>query len=428
MKTAILLTLLLGLTLPCQAASLLELQKSAIANRRLIEQYQANLDKSSSDVTIAGSRFLPSVDVSYSVNALDDSTPQEYKENSVAYGVITWNLFAGFYDYYNMRSARLLEKAHHYRLQGIKQDIQLNVALRYLDIYTRQSSLEVATESHTTLQRLHGDALNRHSVGLIEKNELLRFQVDLDNALIALKKAEAELAKSLQRLAFETDQPIALTDLDFREFVQLPDLDDQQTYQLAMTTTRSEIMTLEEMNKAIALQVKAAYAGRYPRLDLSGSYRKYEDDYLSGDGTSYDEELRGQAVLSLNLFAGFAREAAISKAHSEKRGITAELHELKKSLQTELTNLFLDYEVSLENAAVSQSSIEQAKENLRITRLKYQEGLEKESDLLDAITNLSRARYTYVSARTEVFYNYFRISRAVESLGDPARQLAVPLP
>lgn len=79
-----------------------------------------------------------------------------------------------------------------------------------------------------------------------------------------------------------------------------------------------------------------------------------------------------------------------------------------------LPTLFLTIRSGSENVTVAQSSIEQAKENLRITRMSYKEGLEKESDLLDAITNLSRAKYNYVAAKGEVFANYFKITRAVE--------------
>ncbi len=419
MKLCSLIIILLLSALPCYGASLSELQQGAIENRKIISQYQANLDKSSSDVTIARSGFLPSVDISYSVNSLQEDISkggyiQEAENNSVAYGVITWNIFSGFYDYYNMRSALLLEKAQGYKLQAVKQDIQLNVALRYLEIFTRQSSLEVAEESHTTLKKIHEDARNRYSVGLIEKNELLRFKVDLNNATITVKKARAELSKSLQRLILETDQQLSMADLDFKEFDQLPALEDQEDYQLTMLSSRSEILTLEEMHKAVTLQIKAAHAGRYPHLDVSGSYRKYDNDYINGEGDYYEEDLRAKAVLTLTLFDGFSQQAEISKARSEKRSVSAQLQELKKALHTELINLFFDYEVSIDNAAVSQSTIEQAEENLRITRLKYKEGLEKESDLLDAIANLSRAKYSYVSARSEVFANYFKITRAVE--------------
>jgi outer membrane protein len=155
---------------PSYGLSLLELQKNALDNRQIIEEYQAKLDQRSSDVTIATSGFLPSLDLSYTINSLDDHTVFEDDENSVAYGAITWNLFSGFYDYYNMHSARLLEKAQFYRLEAIKQNIQLNVSLRYLDIYKQRSQLEVAQESQTTLNKLYDDSRFRYAVGLFVIN------------------------------------------------------------------------------------------------------------------------------------------------------------------------------------------------------------------------------------------------------------------
>ncbi len=413
MKRCTLLLIFLLFAAPSYGVSLSELQKSAIANRHIIAQYQAGLDKSRSDVTMARSHFLPSVDISYTINRLDDDNLFEEQENGVSYGAVTWNLFSGFYDYYNIRSARLLERAQFHRLQGIKQDVQLNVALRYLDIFKLQSQREVAQESQATLQKLFEDSQNRYEVGLVEKNELLRFKVDLDNATITVKKVEAEFAKGVQRLAFETEQHIAPADLEFTEFAQLPLLDEPEEYQRMMLANRSELKTLDETNKAVGLQIKAARASYGPRLDVTGSYRRYENDYFPDDNT-YDEELRGTAMLSLNLFDGFAKQAGISKAKSEKRNVAAQLGELQRGLETELSNLFLDYGVSLDTVAVSRTNILQAEENLRITRLKYQEGLEQESDLLDAISNLSLVKYIHVAARMEVFANYYRIIRSVE--------------
>jgi outer membrane protein len=70
--------------------------------------------------------------------------------------------------------------------------------------------------------------------------------------------------------------------------------------------------------------------------------------------------------------------------------------------------------VSLDNIGVAEENIDHAKENLRITQLKYNEGLQRESDLLDAVTSLSRARYNYVAVIRNAFLNHFQITRMVE--------------
>jgi len=98
----------------------------------------------------------------------------------------------------------------------------------------------------------------------------------------------------------------------------------------------------------------------------------------------------------------------------DSRIIRHDLKELKLDLTNDLTNILLDYEVNVENTQVALSSIEQAEENLRITELKYKEGLETETDLLDAIAKRTRAKFNHIVAKFEVFKNYYQITRTIE--------------
>ncbi len=396
-----------------QAATLAELQQQALQNRNLVKKYEAALDIGKKDESLAKSRLYPSLDISYTGNALDESSAFEDSENSVAVGSITWNLFSGFQDRYNIQSAQLSRTADALKLAGIRQDIQLNVALRYLTAYTSKASLQVARDSCATLRKIHADAENRYNVGLIKKNELLRFKVDLDNAVITEKKAQAELDKSIRLLRREIDGEVDAGQLTFSEFDQLPSLGESSDFEARMLQNRSELRALQELAAAANIRIKAAYGAMLPRLDITGSYRKYTDDFdLSGN--TADEELRTQLTLSMNLFDGFGKYHRVGKAKRLEDSLRCDLAELESDLKAQLQNLFLDYGVSAENIGVAQSSIELAEENLRITRLSYREGLEKESDLLDAITSLSRAQYNFVSAKSELFANYFKITRAVE--------------
>ena len=177
------------------ALDLPQMQRMALDNRKIVQRYMVNLEKSEKERVKAGGGYLPSVDVSYTTNSLKKPNPlagQLGRENSVVYGAVSLNLFAGFRDKYNIESADLLQQVEARRLQGIRQDIQLNVALRYLDVYQRQANLLVAEDAYTTLKKLYADGENRLEVGLIDTNELLKIKVDLDNADITVKRAEAD--------------------------------------------------------------------------------------------------------------------------------------------------------------------------------------------------------------------------------------------
>lgn len=397
-----------------QAADLAELQEQALANRPVIQRYVVDLAKSRDNESLARSPLYPSLDLAYTANWLDEASLYEAKQNSVASGTISWNIFAGFRDKYKIKSASLLRQAESYRLQGIRQDIKLAVALRYLEIYNRQANLKVAEDSASTLGKLYEDGVNRFEVGLIKKSEMLKFKVDLDNAVIVEKKAQAELAKSIALLQRETGTEVNPAQLLFNEFSDLPVLLEQTAYEADMLNKRSEIKLLEETLGAAAMQVKVARAGYYPRVDLAGIYRQYDNDSLST--TSDDDELRTQLTLSMNIFDGFAKKSLLAAAKLAEQGLRYDLEEARHDFKVQLRNLFLDYRVNGDNIVVAANSIEQAEENLRVNRLAYEEGVSTESELLDAITNLSRAKFNFVAAKSEGFANYFQIIRSVEGL------------
>ena len=324
------------------------------------------------------------------------------------------NIFAGFKDRYSIESAQIMQKVDGYRLKGIGQDIQLNVALRYLSVYDRKANLTVTQDGLKTLKRLYQDGQKRLQVGLIGNNELLKIKVDLDNADITMKKGQAELAKSLQLLGREINNPLTLEELTFKEFTVLPELEKEEIYKQKMLTQRSEVLALAGIAESASVLVKAEQGSYYPRLDLVGSYSRYDDDFINGNGDINEDELRAQMVLSFNIFDGFARESSVSKARLTVRELQYDLEELKNDLITALAILFIDYRVSMANVEVAKEDIRHAKENLRITQLKYKQGLQRESDLLDAVTNLSRSRYNEVAVIRTVFENAFRTTRMVE--------------
>ncbi len=396
-----------------EAADLVTMQQTALNNRAVVQRYMKNVEKSIKDVQLAKGAYYPSVDISYTANSIEDPSWYEDPENSTIAGQVMYNIFAGYKDKYNLLSAQKLQNVEEYRLAGTQQDIQLAVALSYLNVYDRKANLQVTEDAFKTLTRVYRDGENRFDVGLIGKNELLKFRVDYDNADISMKTARAALDKSINTLSREVGMQIPLDELTFAEFTKLPGTLDEEQYLQNMLDSRSEIKVLETLIEATESQVQVAKSEYYPRVDVIGSYYRYDDDFLHGLGDNVDVEARAQLVMSMNLFRGYTKEANVTKTKLEKRGLHYDVQELEETFSNDLQNLFIDYRVSLENVEVAKRSIEQAEENLRITQLKYDEGLERESDLLDAIASLSRARANEVTAIRTVFANYFQIQRMV---------------
>ncbi len=404
------------------AVDLASLQGEAVNNRQLVQKYQNNLDKSRKDEIIAKSGYYPTVNLSYVVNSLDEASLFEAKENSVFSASLTYNLFSGFKDRYSSRSAAMLRRVEEYRLRGIEQDILGKVALYYLNVYGHKANLKAKRDTHSTLERVYEDGRKRNEVGLIDNNSLLKFKVDLDYAAIQVKTAQAELKKSLHLLRRESGTQVSLDELTFLEFEKMPMMGSLADYEKNMLANRSEIKVMGEMLDFYDAQEKLAQAAYYPQLNATASYQNYTDDYINSAGDSPEDETRLQLVLSVNLFSGFTTRETIAKAKIDSRSARLDLEELKSNLKTTLANLYLDYEVSRENITAALSNIEQARENLRITRLKYSEGLQTESELLDAVSTLSRAEYNHVAVITALYSNYYQIVRMMEQFELPQKR------
>lgn len=396
------------------ASSLEEFQDMAVKNRKVVEAYKLSVKKARESEKIAKSGYMPSLDVSYTFNSLNEKTTTENDENSVFYSALSWNIFSGFKDKYNIKSAKILTQIEILNLKGIKQDIKYAVSMRYLAIINAKASQSVSEDAYNTLNKIHTDAKNRFEVGVIKKNDLLKIKVDLDNSKIDLKKSQTEFKKSIILLERAVDDDISLANVNFTELKSLPNLDDKETYEGKMIANRSEIEALKLGTEIATLSVKSERSSLYPSVDFTSSYKKYDDDYINGSGNIDTEEIRQQLTISINLFDGFSKYGNISKAKIESKRIRYDLYELIRDLKADLKNKFLDLDVSNENITVAKSSIAQAEENLRITQLSYNEGLSTTSDLLDAIAGLSRAKFNYVTAETEYYANYFTIVRLVE--------------
>ncbi len=213
-----------------QAMDLAGMQAMALDNREVIQQYMTILEQSEKEIVRAKGGYYPAIDLSYIANALDDDTLLEKRENSVALGRVSMNLFAGFRDKYNVQSAEMLQEVDRYKLQGIRQDLQLNVALAYLAVFERRANRDVAESAFQTLGKVYKDGESRFQVGLIGKNELLKFRVDYDNADITFKAADAGLKKSIYDLSRQVGTEITFAELDFADFNILPPLVDRAAY------------------------------------------------------------------------------------------------------------------------------------------------------------------------------------------------------
>ena len=202
-----------------------------------------------------------------------------------------------------------------------------------------------------------------------------------------------------------------MKDLNFEYFENIPFVKDIEYYTSQLMEKRSEIKAFKALVRKRNTEAQKSKSLLYPKADIVLGY-KFFDECPDGAGS----ETRAQLNVSLNIFDGFRKDSDIENAALKVKQAENELIDLESRLKTELKNIYLDFEVSLEKMDVADDSRLEAGENLRITKLGFEKGIMTSTDILDAIYYLSRARFNYLDSRAEVFENYLEISRMVESL------------
>jgi outer membrane protein TolC len=110
-----------------------------------------------------------------------------------------------------------------------------------------------------------------------------------------------------------------------------------------------------------------------------------------------------------NLFNGLGDFAQLKKAKAEELKALAMEKDVEQNIRNEVHKAWLNRATAQEQVAVTEKSVSQAEEGLRIVRERYKSGLTIITELLNSETALSRARlerlqarYDYQMARAEL--------------------------
>jgi outer membrane protein TolC len=115
--------------------------------------------------------------------------------------------------------------------------------------------------------------------------------------------------------------------------------------------------------------------------------------------------------MGVNLFNGGSTRADVLKSRSQQYQLLEQRAKLVDDIRLEVQRYMLDLENARERIQVTQDSMTQAEENLRINRIRYQEGVGTATEVLDAVnlltvseTNYNRAIYDFRRAEAGVYY------------------------
>lgn len=275
-----------------------------------------------------------------------------------------------------------------------KQDLVFNLTSVFYKIAELEKLL-VATDGNVKQLEAHKkDVELLYKTGAVAYLDLLKTEVQLayaiEQRLIVNNNLESayELLKSLMgmddmenriEIVYHESTPLILPSLEesiARAFDQRP-----------------EYRAVAKKKKIYEERVKIAQGKRLPDVYVAGEYGG-----KAGDNLAFKENWFFGARLSIPVFDGGLISAEINRERTELQKVVEEERSLKLAITREVRDAYLNIASAKERTDVAKKTIDSAKENVRIERLKYQTGAGTNTDYLDAQTDLLRTEADYFRA------------------------------
>jgi outer membrane protein TolC len=164
----------------------------------------------------------------------------------------------------------------------------------------------------------------------------------------------------------------------------------------AWAVAEAESPELKELDAAIRSKeasVSAARSEYLPNIYVSGGYEYQENRYMV-----HEDNWSLIAGVNINLFSGGASSAKIRMGKGEVFTLKMTRDKLLDSVRLAVKGAYLDLQSSSKKIDVTKTAVAQAEENLRLQRLRYQEGVGTATEVLDAVTLLTVAQTNYWKA------------------------------
>ncbi len=235
--------------------------------------------------------------------------------------------------------------------------------------------------------------------GFVEKIDVDRLKVLTNNLETERENVIRLLALNVDLLKFQMGMPIEnmLTLKD--DLNTLPTTTEVASLDSTTYRNRVEYSLLETQKKLNELDLKRYRSQYLPSVSAFGSTSKGYQSNSFGDmwNTSFPTSVIGLRI-AIPIFDGFQRENKIKTAKLTVDKTVNDLSNLRNAISLEASQsqkMYLNSTKSLDN---QRANMELAKEVLRVSKIKYEQGVGSSLEVTTAETSLKEAENNYINA------------------------------
>jgi outer membrane protein TolC len=314
-------------------------------------------------------------------------------------------LFAGFKIQNSIKAYSNMYQAETASAMQTKEEVAMQVINYYASLYKAQKTVELLKENQKSAQQRLDDFIELEKNGLIPRNDLLKSQLQVSKVQLSLDRAISDLNivnfELASLLKLEPRTKLEIRESDFANF----QMDNIPTDEEPALANRKDLEAIQLQEKASLANIQIAKSGYYPTISIIGGYTALDlknvitvqNAMNIGVGVSYD--LSGIIKNGTNVKIAESKALEIQNSHEM----------LTDYIKIQVQKAIEDYDLALKQNLVYNQAVEQASENYRIIKDKYDNGLSDTNDLLEADVEQLGSNINKTLAKANVIQKYYEL-------------------
>ncbi len=421
-KVALVAMLFLAKSLNAQQSfSLKEAIEYAVKNHASVKN--ANLDMLNADARVNEIKALGLPQINGSVNYTNNYQIAKFfvpakqfnpaaKEDEVSalkFGVpqtastgitLSQLLFDGSYTL-GLKAADVYKELSAKSLLQTKQQIAEAVSKAYYGILVNEERLKLLQVNIGRLDTLIRDTKAMNVQGFVEKLDVQRLEVQANNLKTETKNIERLQELSHYLLKFQMGMKIEES-IELKDKLADINLTDIQPDELNdfKYANRMEYSILQTQQRLAELDLKNQKAGALPRVSLNANYGFNTGQQTFGNLFSKQWFSNGSAGVGVQIpiFDGFRRKYKTLQSENDLQKVKNGFTILENSIDMQIKQAGISLKNSWESLQENQKNMDLAKEIVRVSKIKYKQGVGTNLEILNSEAALKEAQTNYFTS------------------------------
>ncbi len=323
-------------------------------------------------------------------------------------------LFSGSF-LIGLKAAKTFKELSNRNYTRSRIDVNVNVTKAYYQVLVSNEQIRLLDANINQLKQQLDQTTAQNKQGFVEKIDVDRITVQYNNLVTTRENTLRLLALNYQLLKFQMGMPIEynLTLADKLADVNIDNNVVAYTTDTTFYHNRIEYGLQETQNNLYALDIKNKISQYFPSLTANGSVASaYQNNSFGQLYNSYFPSSYVGLTLNVPIFNGFQRLYQVKQAKITYLKSQNDLINLKNSLNLQASQASVNYTNGLQTLNNQKKSQELAREVLRVSKIKYQQGVGSSIEVTQAQTELENADNQYIQGLYDALVSKVDLERA----------------